>query len=94
MSVEFDSECTITTHDFNKRIITTDQTSLKNQEWLTDNHIERFTQLILKGHPKKINAFPAVISHETFHAIIADRTAFIIMVPLGINFKFLSKQTI
>jgi hypothetical protein len=82
MSVEFDSECT--THDFNKRIITTDQTSLKNQEWLTDNHIERFTQLILKDDPIKINTFdPAVISHETFHAIITDRTAFIMLVSIG-----------
>ncbi len=47
MSVEIDSECRITTHKFKKRIITTEQTCLNNQEWLTDSHIERFTQLIL-----------------------------------------------
>jgi hypothetical protein len=83
MSVDFDSECTITTHDFKKRIITTYQTSLKNEEWLTDNHKERFTKLILKDHPKKINTFdPAVINHETFYAIITDRTAFIYNVGL------------
>jgi Ulp1 family protease len=83
MSVEIDSECRITTHKFKKRIITTEQTCLNNREWLTDSHIERFTQLILKDQPKKINTFdPAVINHETFHANITDRTAFIYNVGL------------
>jgi hypothetical protein len=73
MSVEIDSEFRITTHEFKKRIITTEQTCLTNEEWLTDSHKERFTQLILKDLPKKINTFdPAEINHETFHANITD----------------------
>ena len=61
--------------------ITLAETQLGKNEWLSNRHIERFVQHIIKQDYNKINYFkPTIICLNSFKPNITEKTTFIYFV--------------